>query len=179
VSSKAERFSVGDIFAIPLANDRVGYGQIVAPWGNSGGHFYFAVFAGAYPRREEPDLEVVAEEQVALFALSMDALLHRGHWQVVGNRAVDVEGLPWPAYKVGVSPPGTFDVVDYTGRHLRQATSAEAEELPFPTVVAPIRVEKALRALDGEEPWDPIYDGLRPAEPHKTTAAMRRAKPSR
>lgn len=95
-----------------------------------------------------------------------------GHWQVVGHCKVRTEEVPWPAYKEGVSPPGTYDVVDHTGRRRRRATLQEAERLPFRTVVAPILLEKALRALHGAEPWDEIYDGMRLVESDRTAAAL-------
>ena len=98
---------------------------------------------------------------VKILALSMDALLFHGHWQVVGHRDV-VRGLPWPAYKEGVSPPGTYEIVDHAGRLRRRATGAEVERLPFRSVVAPIRLEKAIQALHGLSEWNAAYDELRP-----------------
>ncbi len=71
-----------------------------------------------------------------------------------------------------MSPPGTFHVVDYTGMRRRRATDVEVERLPFRTVVAPIRVEKALRALNGTEAWDEAYDELRPVDDELTAAAL-------
>ncbi len=172
MSGKRSKFEVGDVFSIPVDDERVGYGQILAPWGDSGGHFYLGVFDGALPRDEEPDLDATVAAPLALLALSMDSLLVHGHWQVVGRREVDPSAIPWPAYKEGVSPPGTFDVVDYTGERRRRATEDEIESLPFRTVVAPIRLEKALRALEGMEPWDDVYDALRPVDEDRTSAAL-------
>ena len=172
MSRKRSRFQVGDIFTIPIDEDRVGYGQIVAPFRESGGHFYLAVFDGAYRRDADPDLEAVVGEPLVLLALSMDALLVHGHWQVVGRREVDPNEIPFPAYKEGVSPPGTFNVVDYTGERRRRASDEETESLPFRSVVAPIRLEKALRALHGIEPWDDVYDALRPVNDDQTSAAL-------
>lgn len=141
------KLRVGDVFSVPLEGERVGYGQIVASWGDSGAHFYFAIFEGVYSAEDVPDLEAVVAASVVLLALSMDALLFHGHWRLVGHCEVDESAIPWPAYKEGVSPPGTFDVVDFRGRRRRRATDEETERLPFRSVVAPIRVEKALRAL--------------------------------
>ena len=169
---KRAGFNVGEVFSIPVDNERVGYGQIVAPYRESGGYFYFAVFDGVYPRDQEPDLAAVVAEPLVFLALSMDSLLVHGHWQVVGRQEVDASKIPWPAYKEGVTPPGTFDIVDYTGQRRRRANDDEAESLPFRTVVAPIRVEKALRALHGTEPWDDVYDALRPVGDEETSAAL-------
>jgi hypothetical protein len=171
-AKKRLRLNVGDVFCIPVDEERVGYGQIVAQWSESGGHFYFAIFDSLYPVDEVPDLESIASSSLVLLALSMDALLFHEHWRVVGHREVDEASIPWPAYKEGVSPPGTFDVVDHTGTRRRRAAEDEIECLPFRKVVAPIRVEKALRALHGKEVWDEAYDALRPVPEGQTSAAL-------
>lgn len=102
----------------------------------------------------------------------MDALLVHGHWRVVGHRDVDEGAIPWPAYKVGVSPPGAYEVIDYTGNRRRAASDEEVERLQFREVVAPIRVEKALRALHGQDPWVDDYEALRPVGDGETSAAL-------
>jgi hypothetical protein len=122
VSRKPSSLKVGDVFTVPIDDKRVGCGQIVVPWGRSGGQFYFAFFDGLYPRREPPALDAVVAQPLILLGLSLDALLVHGHWQVIGNREVDPGAIPWPAYKEGISPPGTFEVVDYTGQRRRRAT---------------------------------------------------------
>jgi hypothetical protein len=172
LSRKQVDLQVGDVFTLPIDDERVGYGQIMAPWGGSGGQFYFGIFDRVYPRHDSLDLDAVVVEPLVLLALSLDALLLRGHWGVVGRRQVDSGDVPWPAYKEAVSPPGTFDVVDYTGQRRRRATEGEAERLPFRTVVAPIRVEKALRALNELEPWDDVYAELRPPPDDETSAVL-------
>jgi hypothetical protein len=54
MTGRRQKLRVGDVFTIPLDEERVGYGQIVDQWGQSGGHFYFAVFAEAYPGDDAP-----------------------------------------------------------------------------------------------------------------------------
>ncbi len=148
----------------------MGYGQLVAPYGESGGHFYVAVFDGVYRRDQEPDLDAVVAEP--LVALPMDALLVHGHWQVVGRREVDPNRIPWPAYKVGVSPPGTFDVVDHTGQHRRRATDEEAESLPFRTVVAPIRLEEGSARASRDGALGRRLRQVRPVNDDQTSGAL-------
>lgn len=167
--AKRRKLRVGDIFTIPLDADRVGYGQIVDTWGGSGGHFYFAVFAEAYTRDVAPPIDDVVAGDIALLALSMDALLHHGHWEVVGHREVDAGLLPWPAFKEAVSPD-EFHVVDHTGQRRRPATVQETDELPFRSVVSPIVLERALQAIHGLGEWDPQDDKLRPPVASRTEA---------
>jgi hypothetical protein len=171
MSSKRIKLSVGDVFRIPVDADRVGHGQIVYRWGKGGTHFYFAVFDGTYAANSEPDLDTIVRRPIALLALSLDALLWHGYWQVVGHKEVDPAAIPWPAYKEGVSPPGTYELVDYTGDRRRRATRDEAEHVPFRSIVAPIRVHKAFHALNGVGKWDDVYDALRPPPSDEMTSA--------
>ncbi len=39
-------------------------------------------------------------------------------------------------------------------------SSSQADALPYRTVVAPVRVDKATRALHDEADWQPAYDAL-------------------
>jgi hypothetical protein len=172
VSAAPRRFRVGDVFRIPLGEDRVGYGQIAHEWGRSGGHFYFVIFEHVDNRDNEVDLKELVGKDIALLALSMDALLQHGHWESIGNAEVDTARIPWPAYKEGKSPPGAYDVVDYTGSRRREASPEEVARLPFRPVIAPIRLEKALRALHGLEDWDAAYEELRPVADDETSARL-------
>jgi hypothetical protein len=132
VTRKRLKLAVGDVFRMPVDEQHVGYGRIVHRWGDSGGHYYFAIFAGVDPADSEPDLDDIVKRPVTLLALSLDALLWHGVWQVVGRRDVVPAAISWPAYKEGVSPQGSYEIVDYTGELRRQATEGEAEELPVP-----------------------------------------------
>jgi hypothetical protein len=164
-------FKIGDVFSVPLDDDRVGYGQIVDSWSDSGGHFYFAIFDGVYLRDEAANLDAALSRPLAILALSMDPLLLHGHWQVIGHHDV-VEGLPWPAYKEGVSPPDDFEVVDHTGRLRRPATEEEVNRLAFRSAVAPIRLEKAFQALHGIGDWNDGYDSLQPVSSDLTSDSL-------
>jgi hypothetical protein len=166
------KLEVGDVFSMPFDDERVTYGQIVERWGASGGHYYLAIYDAIRLREDNVDLDDVVAQRVALLGISTDALLQHGHWQVVGNHAVDVDGIPWPAYKEGVSPPGTFDVVDYTGRRRRRATAEEIERLAFRPMPTPFVLEKAFQALNGIGDWHEVFDGLLPVPDELTSARL-------
>ena len=155
------RIRVGDVFSLPIDESRVGYGQVVSRWGDSGGHYYFLIFGGAHEVSESPDIDQIVREPPALLALSLDALLVHDHWKVVDHREVVDAAIPWPTYKEGAAPAGAFDVVDHAGQIRRRATTKEIADLPFRKVVAPIRLEKALKSLHGIGPWLDDYGELR------------------
>jgi hypothetical protein len=67
-----------------------------------------------------------------------------------------------PAYKLAVGEPDNIEVVDFAGHRRRLASQIEAELLPFRNTVAPVLLEKAMRAWLGLEPWLPAFDELKP-----------------
>jgi len=161
------RLAVGDVFIVPVGDGRVGVGQIVGTYGKDA--YYFAIFDTVLPLDEAGDrLSEALACPVLFLALSMDAKLHVGHWTVVGRAPVAAD-MPLPAYKEAVGVPSHVEVVDYSGTRRRPATPIEAEALPNRKVVAPVRLEKALRASLGLEPWLDIFEDLR-AEGRVTTA---------
>ena len=162
------KLKTGDVFSVPIDGARVGVGQIVATYGKDA--YYFAIFDIVAPDVASIDLEQAPLGRVLFLALSLDAKLAAGHWNVVGHRPVR-EGMPLPAFKEAVGVPDRIDVVDYSGEKRRPAQSAEVELLPNRKVIAPVRLEKALRAKHGLEPWSEAYTDLAPNE-SMTTAQL-------
>jgi hypothetical protein len=164
------RLKTGYAFTVPIDESRVGVGQVVATYGKDA--YYFAIFDAVAPDAASVDLERALLGRVIFLALSMDAKLAAGHWHIVGNRPVR-EGMPLPAFKESVGGPERIDVVDYSGEQRRPAQGAEAELLPNRKVVAPVRLEKALRAKHGLEPWIEAYTDLAPNESMTTARLFR------
>lgn len=166
--TRGAKLQTGDVFTIPLDENRIGVGQVVATYLDDG--YYFAVFDATFPPDTSLDLDSLVREPIAFLTLSLDALIHAGHWVVVG-RAPVTDDLPLPAYKEMVGGPERVDVVDYSGRRRRRASAAEAGTLPNRSIVAPARLEKALRAHCGLEPWQEAFAKLRPSA-SPTTAKL-------
>lgn len=150
---------LGDVFSIPIDENRVGIGQVVARYGESS--YYFAVFDWAGPADDEGRVDVALSSRLLFLALSFDAKLYVGHWKVLTNRPV-ADSIPLPAYKVAMGRPTDMVVEDYSGLKTRPATEVEADLLPYRKTVAPVRLEKALRAKHGLGPWVEAYTDLAP-----------------
>ena len=134
--------AVGDVFTIPINSSRVGLGQVAATYLKDA--YYFAVFdVEASP--DEIDIDDAIARPVILLALSFDAKVAAGDWTVVGRRPVR-DDIPLPAVKEMVGGPKRVDVVDFSGTRRRAASDAEQEFLSYRNIVAPVRLEKALRA---------------------------------
>lgn len=155
------RLRVGDVFSVPLDDRRFGLAQVVATYGKDA--YFFALFEPAFARDEQLDLEQALRAPVALLALSLDAKIAAGDWVVLGNQPV-AEGMPLPAFKEMVGGPDRVDVVDFSGERRRRARGEEAEWLPNRKIVAPVRLEKALKAKHGLEPWNEAYAALEPSQ---------------
>jgi hypothetical protein len=136
-----------------------GFGQILASYGTSGGHFFVGVFRSAYSH-ENVSVGRITGEEFALVALTLDALLFHGHWAVVGQAEVDERILRSRDYKIATAP-GVYEVEDAFGTVTRAANGRDVALLPFRTVVAPIRVQHAFEALNGQRDWLREYDALR------------------
>ena len=155
------QIETGDVFSVPIENARFGIGQIVARYGKVA--YYFAIFDAVAADPASVDLAQVTQQRLLFLALSLDTKLAAGHWHVLGNQPIR-EGLPLPAFKEMVGGPDRIDVVDYSGKRRRRAEPAEVEFLPNRKTVAPVRLEKALRAKHGLEPWTEAYSDLAPNE---------------
>jgi hypothetical protein len=154
--SVARAPQIGDLFRLSIDTQRVGFGQVVGKY--QGEAYYFAIFEQPHERGQLVDIDRVLSEDIALLALSFDALLHRGDWEIVGNRPP--RDVKWPVYAESVAP-GIFDAVDHTGTVRYRVDATEADSLPRRSVVAPIRVQNAFRALHGAVPWNEAFDRLR------------------
>jgi hypothetical protein len=155
-SAALPRYEIGDVFRLTIDSQRVGFGQIVGKYGRDA--YYFAIFEQPHHVGERVNLASVVSSDVALLALSFDALLFHGDWEVVGRH--EPPALRWGVYKKAVAP-GVFEAVDHTGEHRRRISAAEAGSLPTRMIVAPALVQNALRALHGAAPWHEAYDRLR------------------
>jgi len=159
IVAKRPKARVGDIFQIPLDTQIVGYGQVVAV--NIGpGPLYVVVFNRAWPREEKPDLAAIVADEIALVAPTMDALIWHGKWPLVDNLPPDLARVPFPAYRISVGAADRWFVESFDNSRRRPPKTGELEKLTLPTSFAPIRLQKAIRAIKGLEPWDPTWDEL-------------------
>ncbi len=163
------RLHVGDVFTIPIDQDRLALGQIVGKYGRHA--YYLAVFdAEVASGAPQPVGPVAAGGRVVFLALALDAKFYVGDWVVVGKAPVRSD-IPLPAYKEAVGTFDHIDVVDYSGEGRRRATASEAQVLPNRTIIAPVCLEDAVRARAGLEPWADEYARLIPDE-DLTTARL-------
>ena len=149
----------GALLAIPLDRGRYCLAQLV-------GHYerqapIVVVYEGIYPSAKIPEMPNVSSLTMRLIAYTLDAKIRSGDWDLIGESKVPLSVL-LPAFKEMKSPPDTYEVVDALGLRRRPATDLEALRLPFRKIVSPKSLEKAVRAANGLEVWQPSYDALLP-----------------
>lgn len=153
--------NVGDVLAIPLGPNQVGVGYVVEYYDPSLA-FYILAFGESYPTVDDIGPLATSGEPV-LWALTFDSKVHAGHWKVVGNVRPAAGSLPLPAPKL--EEHGWTILEDLTGEFWRLATDEESQRLRYRKIVAPVRLENALKAHFGITEWDPVFDEMRIAPP--------------
>ncbi|MFD2134574.1 Imm26 family immunity protein [Novosphingobium resinovorum] len=144
----------GDVFLITLDGERYGIGQLAGDWK---GELYVVIFDKVVSSNaSSADID---DEPLLFAAVSLDANLHHGDWRIIGNRASNVEALPQPWFKVNVEGRTFVEARDRSVT--RPAAEAEAASLRLRTVVAPVRLENAIKAISGICEWQPRFEELR------------------
>lgn len=143
---------IGDVFAIPIDEFRIGYGQIVCDLG------YIVVFRPAFERSARQILPDIVGSEIALFGQTIDTRIEDGDWAIVGSSPPDLQRIPRPhylSYRLGKDV-----IMDFDDEYLREATVEDRRFYEPRWSVDPLYFEMALQALHGVGPWDAEYDRL-------------------
>jgi hypothetical protein len=155
---------VGDFFFIPINDERNAVGQIVAQYLAG---YYLAVFDTEVDGHFI-DAKRLREASILFLVLSFDALFLNGMWPLDGNGELPAS-IPFPAYVTAVGQ-GKHVTEDYSGTMRRASSVEEVAQLRNRKFVAPIRIEKAVKAYFGAGLWEESYSALKPDLSHSTQA---------
>jgi len=145
----------GDVFLIPISDSTFGMGQVVDTLPSE---LYLVIFESIWPASEPPTPAAVIDSTPLLSSLSLDAKLWNGDWAIIGNCTENLCTIALPMYKARIA--GEMYVESYRGDGRRVATEAELSCLINRKTVAPVRLEKAIKAKHGIGDWHPLYDEL-------------------
>ncbi|MDR6860705.1 hypothetical protein [Variovorax guangxiensis] len=147
------RVKTGDLFCVPLDDAAFGLGIIAAGWRPE---LYIVLFAETVASPQAADVNTASLTPL-LASSSLDAKLFVGDWPIL-RRGTDSAAFSQPIYKVE-EPDGT--IAESFDRKLRIPISANvAERLQYRKGVAPVRLEKALKAHHGFGEWLAHFDEL-------------------
>ena len=145
----------GDFFAIPLSPDFWGCGVVALERKKE---LYLVIFEETFESLDGLN-KVNIEELTPFFSSSsLDAKIWNDHWPVIG-KGLNVSALEQPIYKV--EEGGRLIAESFDGKRRFLIGEHEAANIPYRKVVAPVRLENALKAHHGLINWNPIYDELR------------------
>jgi len=164
------KLKTGDVFSVPIDDERVGVGQIVATYGKDA--YYFAIFDSVAAAGTSIDLDEALNERIAILALSLDAKLAVGHWSVVGNRPVRPGLLCQHSKRPSEVPSGSTSWTT-PGSDADPLRAQRRSCSPTVRSSLPCALEKALRAKHGLEPWTEAYSDLAPNETTTTERLFR------
>lgn len=145
---------IGDVFLVPIDETRVAMGQVAGDWN---GELYLVIYDGVHVADKCEAAEIVKERPL-FAALSLDAKLHNGDWPIIGNILDNVPEIPQPVFKINHG--SELFVISRDRLTFRPASENEAAFLRLRKVVAPVRLEKALKAHNGVGDWNAAYDEL-------------------
>jgi hypothetical protein len=150
-----QKARVGDVFLVPIDHSRFGIGQIAGDWN---GELYIIIYDTIYGSDDVDPVSVLYGRPL-FAALSLDAKIHCGDWQIIGNVKDNLDQIPQPTFKVNQGAQVFLETRDRSVT--RRASDSESRDLRLRTVVAPVRIENALKAWQGIGDWNSKYDELR------------------
>jgi Immunity protein 26 len=148
------KIETGLVFAIPLAENGFGFGQLIA-WQNP---IFYA--AGYDLKAESPNVSdgAIQRARPVLLGNFFDVLIRNGRWLPIKTLATP--DVPYPCFKIKIGDK--FYVESWDRKKKREATSDECDMLPFRTNCGPIILENALKAYFELETWNAkLFDNLR------------------
>ena len=151
------KLSVGDLFKIPLDENRYGIGVILHVAKHN---FIIAIYDAIFYNSGDLNFDDLKSKTIVFLGYTLDAKIYHEDWTIVSKISPrEVSEIYFPYYKLGTPPKDIF-VVNYKGEKLRQATLEEFEQLDYETTIAPIRYENALKAHFNLIEWKDDFNSI-------------------
>ena len=147
---------IGDVFAIPVGDHKLCYGQIVA---KSDPIYYMIAFDVLCPDTMPLNIQAIVGSPILFLGNFFDSLIKNKDWKIVGNIQPRLGEIPFPAYRVQIQ--GKTYAESWDGEYRRLATDEEARLLDNPANFGPVWLEDALKAHFGFGPDDPKFGKFR------------------
>lgn len=153
MKTKKHRTKAGDIFKIPIDQNRNSFGQVIT---NRNGVLRIVTFKTAYNIADKPKVENILADKIILLTDTMDALIYYGNWEIYDNE-IPIKNLPMPNFKYGLD---VVYITNYDHSAKRIATKQESDNLDFKFSFSPINIQNAMQAFFGLKEWDKRFDKL-------------------
>jgi len=159
--AKRFKLNVGDVFAIPLNENEVGFGQCVTPHKKTSGGFVIAVYSFREDKNQTVDISKIVNTEPIFLGFTFDALLcDLPKWKIIGNYSDNINSLKLPYNRLG-TPPDEIYLLNVNNERIAEISEEIFNELTYKTEIAPIRYENALKAYFGLQEWkEEDYDKI-------------------
>jgi ribosomal protein S17 len=144
--------AIGDVFAIPLREDKFSYGQVVGG-GNPKTFVIYDITSEIHP-----EVNDIVNRRIIILTHTVDVAIEDGDWILIGKSEVP-NGIVFPQYLVD-TPEGYY-ITNFEGQLLRPATEHEKENLSTRKSISPSILEDAVKAQYGIEESYPYLDNLK------------------
>ncbi|WP_447928956.1 hypothetical protein [Vreelandella sp. EE27] len=145
----------GDLFSIYLDKDFFCLGVVAEKWKSE---FYILIFKEKFDSTTDV-IEIELDQLTPVIASSsLDAKIWHGHWPII-RRDCDTSKILQPIYKV--EEPGGAVAESFDRKSRKQVTRDVLDKLRYRKGVAPVRLEKAIKAYHGVGEWDATFEELR------------------
>lgn len=151
--------SVGDVFTIPVDDERRSVGQVVGEYKSA---LYVIIFDRIVGADQDPSLELedLTGSEPLFARLIFDSRFRPGMWEIVGHAAADSERY-LPAFTYGAAELDGVKITNFSGSKVRHATESESKEIPRRAIDSPLILEKAIQAHHGIGSWLPAFEEVR------------------
>ena len=156
------KINIGDIFIIPLKENRYGYGQVV-----EFGAFYQTMIAFDFITHEKvSNIQEILSKDIVFFIRTNTAFIEKGYWNVLGSAELPAN-LNMPKYYIR-NGLDDFEVVTASEEFVRIATEVDMNAYSNNSTFTPGWLEDALNDMVDEQDWEEEYEDIiyKPIEHH-------------
>ena len=146
MAKRKPRIKSGDIFAIPLDERRIAYGQVLLHRRHNY-PIYIVVFRPLWPADATPSVEEILSSDPTLLGGS----IWPQKWTVFAHASPDLDQFPWPHFVCRFD--GHCVVEDFHGQVIRNATPEDERFYGCRSTHSPTTYENALKAIHELGQW--------------------------
>lgn len=161
---RAVKSKIGNVFGIPIADNRFCLGQIVA---DADPAHYMVAFDALIDSNNSFETKLIQDAQTLFVGAFFDSLIRRGDWKVLGHAEPDLTRIPFPCFKIRIGEHEYVESWDRSRRRL--AEPSETQFLDRRNTNGPAFLRDAVLAHFGKRPYEAKFDRFRPA--HVTARA--------
>ncbi|GAA4462075.1 hypothetical protein GCM10023093_07940 [Nemorincola caseinilytica] len=148
----------GDLFTLRVSDSNYAIGQIRCILNKES--LTVVIFKGLQGITSPIDPKEIIKNDVLFFANTFDAKFYHKHWIVFANIQTNLEGIRLPVYKLGTDDMPQYEDFFQNPLPSTAIKSFEKDKISYRNYVAPVRVEKAVKAYYNLEEWNTDYDKL-------------------